>query len=108
MNEPRCIVTIVDRGKADKIVKEAKKVGANGATILYGRGTGHKEALKLFNIHVESSKEVILIISEEAEYKPIFDKIIEVGNLKNPGTGIIFTFPLFDVVGLRHRGESDE
>lgn len=105
MNEPRCIVTIVERGKADKIVREAKKAGADGATIFYGRGSGEKEALKLFNIHIESSKEVILIISEEEKYKPIFDTIIEAGKLKKPGAGIIFTFPLSDVIGLCHRKE---
>jgi len=108
MSAIRGIVTIVERGKADKIVAEAKKVGAKGATIFYGRGTGHTEALKLFNIHVESSKEVILIISEEENYKPIFDRIIEAGKLKKPGTGIIFTFPLFDLIGLHHRSEADE
>ena len=40
----RCIVAIVERGKADKVVNAAKKAGATGATIFYARGTGTTEA----------------------------------------------------------------
>ncbi len=49
--EVKCIVAIVERGKADAIVEKAKKAGADGATILYGRGTGQSEALRFFNLH---------------------------------------------------------
>lgn len=103
MVEVRCIVAIVERGKADKIVNKAKKVGAKGATILYGRGTGQSEALKFLNIHIEASKEIIIILSEKDKYKEIYETIIEAGRLKEPGTGIIFTFPISDLVGLHHR-----
>lgn len=99
----RCIVAIVERGKADKIVNKAKKAGAKGATILYGRGTGQSEALRFLNLHIEASKEMIIILSEIDKYKPIYDAIIEEGRLKEPGTGIIFTFPISDLVGLHHR-----
>lgn len=37
MFEVIAIVAIVERGKADYIVNRAKKVGAQGATIFYGR-----------------------------------------------------------------------
>ncbi|HHV81112.1 MAG TPA: P-II family nitrogen regulator [bacterium] len=99
----KCIVAIVERGKADKIVDMAKKAGAKGATILYGRGTGQAEALEFFNIHIEASKEIILILSEIDKYKPIYDTIIKVGRLNEPGTGIIFTFLVSELVGLHHR-----
>lgn len=99
----KCIVAIVERGKADKVVEKAKKAGAKGATILYGRGTGQSEALKFFNLHIEASKEIILILSDINEYKPIYDAIVEAGKLNEPGTGIIFTFLVSELTGLRHR-----
>jgi nitrogen regulatory protein PII len=99
MEEKVCIVAIVERGKADKIVEEVKKVGAKGATILYGRGTGEHEAKKLFSIHIDSSKEIILIIHEKASYQPIFDAIIQAGKLEQIGTGIIFTLPVGHFIG---------
>lgn len=103
MDEIKCIVAIVERGKADKIVDKAKKAGAKGATIIYGRGTGESEVMKFLNIHIEASKEIIIILSEEDKYKPIYDTIIEAGRLKEPGTGIIFTLPVHNLVGLHHR-----
>lgn len=98
-----CIVAIVERGKADKIVDKAKEVGARGATILYGRGTGESEIQKFLNINIEASKEIILIICEEENYKDIYYKVIEAGKLKKPGTGIVFTLPIKNLVGLHHR-----
>lgn len=103
MLDIRCIVTIVERGKADKVVKEAKKAGVTGATIFYGRGTGESEVKKFLQINVESSKEIILMLAKEEDYKAIMKAVIVAGNLKKPGTGIIFSLPIIDLVGLHHR-----
>jgi nitrogen regulatory protein P-II 1 len=94
------IVAIVERGKAESIVNKAKHIGAIGATILYGRGTGTHESHKLLNLHIESSKEIIIILSEEDKYRPIYDVLVQHGKLNQPGTGIIFTVPVDNVVGL--------
>ncbi len=56
-----------------------------------------------FNIHIESSKEIILMVVSRKEYALIRDEIIEVGQLKEPGKGIMFTLPIDNLVGLRHR-----
>lgn len=108
MLDIKCIIAIVERGKADHIVDEAKTVGATGATIMYGRGTGENEALKFFNLKIEASKEIIMILSEKSKFKPIYKKIIEVGKLDQAGTGIIFTVPITNLVGLNHREEIEE
>ncbi|NLV75824.1 MAG: P-II family nitrogen regulator [Tissierellia bacterium] len=108
MDEIKCIIAIVERGKADKIVNKAKKAGAKGATIMYGRGTGQTEALKFFNIYIEASKEIIIILSEEKFYRDIYNTIIEAGRLKEPGTGIIFTVPVEELVGLHHRTQIEK
>ncbi|KAJ52634.1 nitrogen regulatory protein PII [Clostridium tetanomorphum] len=95
-----CIVTIVERGKANAIVDKAKIAGAKGATIFYGRGTGEDEIKKYFNFHIESSKEAILIISQEEKSKAIIDAIVKAGNLEKPGKGILFTFSLINTIGI--------
>lgn len=97
------IFAIVERGKADYVVKRAKKAGAGGATILYGRGTGQSEIKKFLKMHIESSKEVIIFLVEENKYEKIFNEIVDAGKLKEPGVGIVFSFPVLDLVGLRHR-----
>lgn len=108
MDEIKCIIAIVERGKADKVVNHAKKAGAKGATILYGRGTGQTEALKFFNIYIEASKEIIIILSDDGNYEKIYEAIIEAGKLKEPGTGIVFTISVSNLVGLHHRGKLNE
>ncbi len=108
MFEIRCIVSIVERGKADKVVDAAKKAGAKGATIFYGRGTGETEAKKFLKIQVESTKEIIIILTEVDKYKTIMDAMVEAGQLKKPGTGIIFTVPVTNLIGLHHREEFEE
>ena len=97
------IFVVVERGKAEDIVEEAKEVGASGATIFYGRGTGEKEFKKFFNLHIESSKEVIFILTEEEKKEPIIKALVKAGKLDDPGTGILFTVPVMDIIGLHHR-----
>lgn len=107
MLDIRCIVTVIERGKADKIVEHAKMAGASGATILYGRGTGEHEIKRFLNITIDSSKEIIIMLAEAGKYKQIKKAIIEAGRIKEAGTGIIFTIPVSDLTGLHHRGEFD-
>ena len=97
-----CIIAIVERGKADKIVNDAKKVGAKGATVFYGRGTGESEVKRFLNIHIESSKEIIMVLSDDEKYKVIFDTMIEAGKLTEPGRGIIFTIPIGNIAGINN------
>lgn len=98
-----CVVAIVERGKAEKVVEDAKAEGARGATIFYGRGTGESEIKKFLNMHIEASKEIIFILAEQSKVKRILGAIVESGRLKEPGSGIVFTLPVSSLIGLRHR-----
>lgn len=108
MLDIKCIVAIVERGKADKIVDAAKKSGASGATIFYGRGTGESEVKKFLKVNIEASKEVILILSEKDKLRDIMTAMVVAGKLKEPGMGIIFTLPIDNLIGLHHRIEFED
>lgn len=103
MEDVKCIVGIVERGKADIVVDGAKKAGAVGATIFFGRGTGESEAKKFFNISVEAAKEVIIILAEESKKEAIVHAMTEAGELNRAGAGIIFTFDIESLEGFDHR-----
>lgn len=107
MLDIKCIVGIVERGKAERVIKAAKKSGASGATIFYGRGTGESEVQKFLKVNIEASKEIILILSERKKLRDIVEAMTIAGDLKKPGTGIIFTFPVEHLIGLHHREEFD-
>lgn len=106
--DTRCVVAIVERGKAEKIIKAAKAVGASGVTTFYGRGTSDPEAKKFLNVHIEPSKEIILILTEEKQLKKIMKAMIEEGRLKDPGVGIIFSVKIDHLIGLQHRKNSKD
>lgn len=100
--QANAIVTIVERGKADRIVKRAKEAGAMGATIFYARGTGSEEAKTFLNLHIDAQKEVIIIITSKDKTKGIYESIIEEGNITCPGKGIVFILPVSEFEGLHH------
>lgn len=108
MFDIKCIVAIVERGKANEIVEAAKKAGASGATIFYGRGTGESEVKKFLKVNIEASKEVILLLSEKDKLRDIMTAMIVEGKLKEPGRGIIFTIPISNLIGLHHRIDFEE
>ncbi len=103
MEDVKCIIGVVERGKADAVVDSAKEAGAAGATIFFGRGTGETEAKRFFNISVESAKEIIIILTDESKREQIMRAMTEAGELKKAGTGIIFSFDVESLVGFGHR-----
>lgn len=101
--ETVAIVAIVERGRADALVKVARVTGATGATIFYARGTDTSNLQRLFKVQVEAEKEVILILAEEYSAHGILRAIVEAGGLEEPGKGIAFTFSVRDLIGLSYR-----
>jgi len=67
---------VVERGKADRIVKKAVEAGARGATIFYGRGAGADTFSFFHNLNVESSKEIIVIVVPEEKKEKILGAVL--------------------------------
>ena len=94
------IIVIVERGKANAIVKKATEAGAKGATIVFGRGSGEQVFSFFRSLQVEPSKELIMIITDQEHLKPIFDMVVETAKVKEKGKGIAFTVPINNLTGL--------
>ncbi|MEX2364611.1 MAG: hypothetical protein WD597_13355, partial [Balneolaceae bacterium] len=56
------IVTIVNKGFSGKVVDASKEAGAEGGTIITGRGSGIHEKAKLFNLAIEPEKDIVLTL----------------------------------------------
>jgi nitrogen regulatory protein PII len=89
LTDASLITCIVQRGRADDVVKAAQEAGAQGATITYGRGTGVRERLGLLGLTIEAEKEFINIVVANDEVNQIFDKMYVAGQLDTPGMGFI-------------------
>ena len=102
MSDFDLIITVIPKGQSDKIVKASKEAGAEGGTIIPGRGTGIHEHKKLFGIAIEPEKEVILTLVPSYKTDAILESIIEAGRLNEPGTGVGFVLDAKRVVGINH------
>lgn len=96
------IVTIVNKGRADKIVEVSKKAGAEGGTIIFGRGTGIHEQAKLFGIPIEPEKEIVLTLIPKEKTQVVLESILNNTELSKPGKGIAFVLPVDKIAGMNH------
>ena len=94
------IVTVVDKGKAELVVDAARRAGAEGGTIIYGRGTGIHEQAKLFSIPIEPEKEVILTLIDCDKSEAVLAAIRADTGLDQPGKGIAFVVPVSETAGI--------
>ncbi|NLY54005.1 MAG: P-II family nitrogen regulator [Firmicutes bacterium] len=102
INNHDLIVSIVKRGYAERIVRASKSAGAEGATILHGRGTGIHEQKKLLGITIEPEKDIVLTVIHRDKTDAVLAAINEAGEMNKPGTGIAFVLELKTVAGITH------
>ena len=81
----------------------AKRVGANGGTLINGIGLGSEEATKFLGITIEPEKDVVLILVEKDEKKKVMKEITDEVGLSHEGRGICFSIPVDNVVGLTEK-----
>lgn len=96
------IVTIVNKTQADTVVDASKKAGAEGGTIIYGRGSGIHEKAKLFSLLIEPEKEIVLTLIKKEKTQKVLEAIVEATNLNEPGHGIAFVLDVDATAGICH------
>lgn len=96
------IVTIVNKGWGDTVVEASMKAGAEGGTILFGRGVGIHEKKKILGIPVEPQKEIVFTVTSSKKTEAILNEIVKAARLGEPGRGIVFTIPVDRFAGMVH------
>ncbi|ALS75989.1 PII family protein [Planococcus rifietoensis] len=105
MPEPKdfqLIVTIVNSGDSGQVVKAAARAGAEGGTILEGRGTGVNEQKKFMNFTIDPEKDVVLTLVPSAFAEKVVASIEQAVDLDAPGKGIAFLIDVENVFGVNH------
>lgn len=100
MEQIEVITCIVQRGRADKVVKSALDAGAEGATIFYARGTGVRQRLGFLGALIQPEKEVVIIVTRASQTEDVFNAIIQSGKLDSPGEGFAFVQKVEKAVGF--------
>ena len=99
-NDYHLIITVTNEGNADKVMNLAKKNGANGGTLLKGRGMGGKSNFKFFNITIEPEKDVLLIVCHKDVKNKIMEAILEKDGINTEARGMCISLPIDNIVGL--------
>jgi len=105
MAEKSLIISIVRKGWGDTILKNSCKAGAEGGTIMLGRGVGVHEKQTILGIPIEPEKEIVLTVTSGDETEAVLDEIVRTAELGKPGAGIAFVIPIEKVVGVVHRAD---
>ena len=103
MAEISLIISIVRNGWGDRVLEASCKAGAEGGTILLGRGVGIHEKQKILGILIEPEKEIVLLLTYPDNKDAILEAIIHAAELDKPGTGVAFVLPVEKIVGVVHR-----
>jgi len=96
------IVTVVMKGWGDTVIEASMKAGAEGGTIVFGRGVGIHEKKKIMGIPVEPEKEIVLTVTPPDKADDILNEIVKATRLGEPRRGIAFTLPIDRFVGAAH------
>jgi nitrogen regulatory protein PII len=102
MQKVSLIITIVRMGWGQKVLEASMKAGAEGGTILMGRGAGIHERQKILGIPIEPEKEIVLSVTYPDKNEAILREIVDECDLEKPGAGIAFVVPIERVVGISH------
>ncbi len=96
------IVSIVRKGWGNAVLEASTTAGANGGTLLLGRGTGIHEKQKILGILIEPEKEILLTIVRSEIVDVVLKAIVAAGELEKPGAGTAFVMPIQNVIGAIH------
>jgi nitrogen regulatory protein PII len=97
--EWQCILTIVDKGKAEACVKAARKAGAKGGTVIDGRGAG-VPAHYYVDLQIEPQKEIVIVLVPTERSEAIQEQIIDDLELNTTGAGMLLALPVSRATGL--------
>lgn len=89
----KLFITIVDRGKGEKIVDMFKKNSIMYNLIMLGTGTAKSEILDYLGIG-ETDKDLVLSVVKEEDIEKVMNQLKDKMQLKKPGNGIAFTIPI--------------
>jgi hypothetical protein len=87
-----CVVAVVNRGLAERAIELAREVGASGAIVLHGRGSGGHD-IKVFNIEIQKEKEIIFWLTNTRISETIAAYLFEQLDLGGEGGGTVFMMP---------------
>lgn len=98
----KLLIIIVKKNLSRKVIKACKKAGAEGGTVLPGRGSGTRETSTIFGVKVEPEKDIILCLTPNMIVDDVIKSVTKAAKLNKPGTGIAFVVNSKSICGIAH------
>lgn len=92
----KLLITIVDRGKGEKLTEIFRENNVMFNLIALGIGTAKSEILDYLGLG-QTEKDIVISVVEEDNVKNTLNILNERMHLKEPGNGIAFTIPISSV-----------
>ena len=102
------LFVVVNAGFTETVMLAAREAGANGGTIIHGRGAGSILAQKKYGIAITPEKEIIIILVKKSLADKVMNAVYKAAGVGTPAAGIIFSLPAERVVGLKYDIEDQE
>ncbi len=96
------IVSIVNKGHCGTVMEASINAGAEGGTVIQGRGSGVHEKAKLFSFAIEPEKDIVLTLVPESITEKVLEAIVKAAQLNEPGKGIAFILDVEKTAGINH------
>ena len=96
------VVTIVDRGKCEKVVELCRSEGVPIHLVSLGHGTARTEMLDLLGLG-ETQKDTIISFVPEYTVCPLLERLADGMKMRYPGKGISFAVPVSSVSAKMYR-----
>jgi hypothetical protein len=94
------LVIVTNKGLTNNVFKYADDIGPYCGSVVTGRGSGSSGNKKMFPVQWEPEKEIVFLISPEADTEERIKKIADKVKLTAPGNGILFGFAIKRVHGF--------
>ncbi len=92
------IYVVVSNGLGSKVIKEAKRSGITGATVMLGRGTVKTPSLGYLGLG-DVRRELVLMVSGRDTARAAIEALHEKFRFDKPGHGIAFATAVCEVTG---------
>lgn len=99
--EYELIVCIVNSGFSEQVMAVAREAGARGGTITHCRGTSNLFKEQKYGVYITPEKEMVLIVTKQYNVDKIITAVYQATSKENPGSSIVFSLPVSNVVGLK-------
>ena len=96
------VVTIVDRGKCEKVVDLCRSEGVPLHLVSLGHGTARTEMLDLLGLG-ETKKDTVISFVPEYTVCPLLERLADGMKMRYPGKGISFAVPVSSVSAKMYR-----